>query len=437
MSSSRTARLVGAFALWLAAQPVAHAQPSSARAPEGAPVPATPAPAPVTPPPSPAAAAHAPKVTEQAVRNALISWGCAPQDLLAFGARWLAACGPAGVFVVAEGADQTLLLVERRVAPGAVATLFARDGAVWVETVHREARPLADLSALAAPDAAASALVQAPGSLGAPAPSPAVTASAPDTATSTSSRALGPASEEATSPGLTTPERSDSAMAPSRLGNLLIAEAGVRPFLPLKSQKFALLSEFAVSYRGARPWYVQARILPLGLGVGGPRNVVLFGGSVVAGYDQQYFSVGVGVGAARRGDVVGHKDSNGVYSEGFEQNLRFSVTQAARLGALDGLHLSAQSSFVLLSDHWALAFFELKGQIPINRETWLAPAGGGGRQTGFFYVEMGLRRLLRGDRGSGSLFLRPSVGMAAVDTRTLDSAWHPGPMAGVHLEWRQ
>ena len=405
MKPSRAVWIATVAAIWLVAQPLGHAQATPASEPPRQSSPA-------------AAAPPSARVDAQTVRNALARWGCAPLDLLSLGERWFAACGAEGVFVVAEAADQTLALLERRSAAGSAAQLFARDGAVWVESVHRDARPLSDLPGYSPG-----------GPLAAQAPDPAAVAtSTPSLQTVTDSRS-------APSSNGTTSNPTDSTVAPSRIGDLLTVEAGARPFLPLKSQKFALLAEFAASYYGARPWYVQARILPLGLAVGSERNVVLFGGSVVAGYDQQYFSVGVGIGAARRGGLVSHND-NGVASERFEQSLRFSVTQAARLGAQDGLHLSAQSSFVLLTDRWALAFFELKGQVPINRETWLAPAGGGGRQTGFFYVEMGLRRLLRGDRGHGSLFVRPSVGMAAVDARTADSAWHPGPMVGVHLEWR-
>jgi hypothetical protein len=80
-------------------------------------------------------------------------------------------------------------------------------------------------------------------------------------------------------------------------------------------------------------------------------------------------------------------------------------------------------------------FFDLNLQIPLNRQTWLTAAGGGGRQAGYLYGELGLKRLLRGDRGSGSLFVKPSVGVAGIDNHR--DGFGAGPMIGCQLEWRR
>ena len=111
------------------------------------------------------------------------------------------------------------------------------------------------------------------------------------------------------------------------------------------------------------------------------------------------------------------------------------MIQQARLGALDGLNFMLTNAFVLVDQRWHFGYFDLTVQVPLNRKTWLTAAGGGAQQAGYAYGELGLRRLLRGDRGSGSLFVKPSVGAAGIDNRY--DGYGFGPMIGCHFEWRR
>jgi hypothetical protein len=113
----------------------------------------------------------------------------------------------------------------------------------------------------------------------------------------------------------------------------------------------------------------------------------------------------------------------------------FSFKQSARLGARDGLHLQVDTSFALADREWHFAYTEGSGQIPLGARTWLILAAGGGEVGRFVHGALGLRRLVRGNGGHGSLFVKPCVGVVGVeraDSTTLDL----GPSVGVHLEWR-
>jgi hypothetical protein len=113
----------------------------------------------------------------------------------------------------------------------------------------------------------------------------------------------------------------------------------------------------------------------------------------------------------------------------------FSFKQSMRLGARDGLNLQVDTSFALADRQWHFAYTEGSAQIPLGTRTWLTLSGGGGEVGRFVHGALGLRRLVRGDGGSRSLFVKPSVGLVGVEQ--LDSTdMDAGPAVGVHLEWR-
>jgi hypothetical protein len=346
------------------------------------------------------------------VRQALLGWGCEALDVLEIAPRSYAACGAQGVFIVERRADQ-LALIERRSVSGAARAVYLRGDSVWVETAHTDARPLADL-APAAPPAPTPATPSAP-----PAPIPPSELTLP-------SPLLRPVQP-----------REESRLFPSRVGGVTVLELSVRPLLPIDTRAFGGIGELALSYIGERHWFVQARGFPLGGIIGEGRDTPLMGALAQGGYDHPYFAIGIGAGALTRG--AWHEDYDPTimnYRHRTTQSTRFAIGQYARLGPSDGLNLTAQSLFVLLDD-WKFGFFELRGQIPLTRGTWLTPGGAGGAQAGFFYGEIGLRHLLLGDRRSGSLFVRPSVGVAGVDKRDRFDSMRIGPMIGFHVEWRK
>lgn len=383
-------------------------------APTAAPSPATPPPAaaPVTP------AAGAPDerswtTTKDAVRAALSHWGCVPSDLLAYEQRWYAACGAAGVFVVDRREDDVLVLSERRAVAGRAHALFVRGEAVWVESTRIEAHPIGEFTPSTG-TGAASGVASVPRTLAVDLPAH-------------QGRAYGVAERG---------QATYSKLAPPRVGRLLRVEGGIRPYLPMRSLGVAMLADAAVTYHGERAWYVQAQFFPLGGTATKGQDASVFGFATSVGYDHPYFGVGVGIGTLRRGAF--HSDFDPIQRrtrDWVEHSFGLSVTQALRVGALDGLSFTLLSAFVLDNERWQFGFFDLAVQIPLNRQTWLTAGGGGAEQAGYLYAEVALRRLIHGDLGSGSLFVKPSVGVAGIDNR-IDGVG-PGPMIGCHLEWRR
>jgi hypothetical protein len=404
--------------------PTALPAPSPAAPPAPSPA-APPAPSPAAPPyqaaPAPLATPAAPPpvspVDPETVRAALASWGCQALSMVDFNGRWYAACGPAGVFVVERRSAASLELAERR--QGFARALYVRDGALWVELTRVEAKPVSELmpEALNAPVPVQNVAPQA------------VAPYAPATPPGTLVQAGGGVA----------PSRGESRSFPPRVGGVFLLEASLRPILPIDTLSFAGLAELGLTYRGERYWFAEARLFPFGGLVGEGKDTPVVGAQGLVGYDHPYFAVGLGAGVIMRGEVSSEWSSRlqtTLYYE--DEGPAFSATQFARLGAADGLHLIIRSSFVLLDDGWQPAMAEVRGQIPVGNNTWLAPAGGGGAEAGFFYAEVGLRRLLYGDRKSGSLFARPSAGVAGVEKRDRDyDTMRPGPMVGFHIEWRK
>jgi hypothetical protein len=120
-----------------------------------------------------------------------------------------------------------------------------------------------------------------------------------------------------------------------------------------------------------------------------------------------------------------------------------SVAQLIRLGAQDGLNISARTSIVLFHSQFDFGGMVGSMQIPVGRGYWLLLGGGGGN-VGYGYGEFGLRALLRGNGQSGSRFLTVTAGGAAVfrtgECVTFDPCGFPvtygGPMAGLGYEMR-
>lgn len=335
------------------------------------------------------------------LRTALDAAHCHPFEVLELYGRWYAACGPGGVVVFAH-TPAGFMLIDRRTALGDVRAVFERNGLLWVEVQRNEARPFSELGT--------------------------VTASAQPAAVALPAGSAPPLRE--LEPG----ERAESIIAPPRIANSLSFEFALRPYLPIDELAFAAVGQLGVTYRGERPWYVQGQLYPIGGLVGKGRERGVFGASASGGYDHPLFSVGFGVGALR-----GTTETFFDYFDGSprapDHSFALSVTQSARLGALDGLHMAVTNAFVLKNDRWEFGFVDVLLQAPTGRRTWIVVDGGGGGYARYFYGEVGLRRLIRGDRGQGALFVRPSVGAAGVEAD--DGGLAGGPMVGIHLELRR
>ena len=117
---------------------------------------------------------------------------------------------------------------------------------------------------------------------------------------------------------------------------------------------------------------------------------------------------------------------------------------------LDGLHLSLRNDVSLFHRQFDYSAFNGLAQLPVSDRGWLLIQGGGGT-VGHAFIEIGGKALLRGNGAPGSLFLRGTIGYAALyenpatsDLRvgpngavSLSERSFGGPLIGIGLEWRR
>jgi hypothetical protein len=222
--------------------------------------------------------------------------------------------------------------------------------------------------------------------------------------------------------------------APPRVGNIWSLETMLRPFAALDELGAGVLLSATLGRRFAREFHLQAVLDPLAFAdVESSRSENAVNVALLASYDSQYFEIGLGLGA----QTVNTTASDVPPGSGL------SVAQLIRLGALDGLNITARSSVVLFHSQFAFGGMVGAMQIPVGRGYWLLLGGGGG-DVGYGYGEFGLRALLRGNGHAGSRFLTVTAGGAAVfGDRVCDEfnicnnqIQYGGPMAGIGYEWR-
>ena len=417
--------------------------------------------------------------------------------------RLLVACGPAGVWEIALDEATPRLVRSYGGFSGDVVGFFSEpDGRLWVKVQVLEARPFAAGGAPGAvrfPDSAfpAPAPATAPPALGIPAPPPPASAPAPAAASKRVGRvtrsvpgeivvSLGSAdglgrgdhielvlehpedaadgevalSREVVAIGLVSnvSERSakvrlglnesvpvgalaspsaspltGSLSAPPRAADLWTLELMARPFAALGELGGGVLLSGAFGRRFGH-LHLQAVVDPLGMGdVQDKRHVTAANAALVGSYDSQYFEMGLGFG----GQTVNDADFLLPPGSGL------AVLQLIRLGAQDGLNISARTNVVLFHSEFRFGGMVASGQIPVTRGYWLLLNGGGGN-IGYGYGELGLRVLLTDNGLAGSKFLTVTAGGAAVFRSATCETVNPcepevtygGPMAGIGGEWR-
>ena len=226
-----------------------------------------------------------------------------------------------------------------------------------------------------------------------------------------------------------------SSVAPPRLGDLWEAGFVARPFLVLDNLGGGALIDAYVGRRFAKPFHVQARLAPLGLATADDGATIPYSGYILASYDLAMFEAGLGLG------------SESVHAPPFDLQAGsgMALVQFVRLGAVDGLNLTAYSHVTLFHQEFDFSGLRIQGQIPLGGRTWLL-IGGGAAEIGYGYGELGLRALVVGNGDRGSLFLTGVVGGATIfkndhcfdfpfcEDRNLQ---YTGPMVGVGAEWRR
>lgn len=224
--------------------------------------------------------------------------------------------------------------------------------------------------------------------------------------------------------------RSSSLTAPPRVSGLWEMELFLRPFVALEELGGGAVFSGSFGYRFTH-FHLQAVLDPLAFAAAeGKGNVTAVNAAVIGSYDSQYFELGLGFGAQT------------VNETGFlvEPGSGLSVAQLVRLGARDGLNLSARTSLALFHSQFQFGGLVVSGQIPVTRGYWLLLNGGGGN-VGYGYGEFGLRVLLSGNGLSGSTFLSVTAGGVGIFRSSCEfncegNVSYGGPMAGVGGEWR-
>jgi len=224
-----------------------------------------------------------------------------------------------------------------------------------------------------------------------------------------------------------------SLSAPPRVSGLWELELLARPFAVLDELGGGALLSGSVGYRFT-DLHLQAVVDPLGFAaVQSKRSVAVASAALIASYDSQYFEMGLGLGAQT------------VNETGFllQPGTGIAAVQLIRLGARDGLNLSARTSVALFHSQFQFGGMVVSGQIPVTRGYWLLLNGGGGN-VGYGYGEFGLRVLLAGNGLAGSKYLTVTAGGVGVFrsgdcdefSSCTERSSYGGPMAGVGGEWR-
>jgi len=223
-----------------------------------------------------------------------------------------------------------------------------------------------------------------------------------------------------------------SISAPPRVSRLSTLEAFARPFAALDELGGGALLSGTFGYR-FKNLHLQAVLDPLAIAdVQDKSSVTAVNAGVIASYDSHYFEMGLGLGAQT------FNNPSFVLNPGSG----WSALQVIRLGALDGLNISARTTVVLFHREFEFGGMVARGQIPVSRGYWLLLQGGGG-DVGYGFGEFGLRALLSGNGQAGSKFLTVTAGGAAVFKSAGCSQFtcgeniaYGGPMGGVGGEWR-
>lgn len=174
--------------------------------------------------------------------------------------------------------------------------------------------------------------------------------------------------------------------------------------MPVLGSGFAIMGDAFVAVRARRAFSARLIIDRIGHTLSvedGDPEFGVFDGSLVLGYDHRYFEMSFGVGLTRARIDDFTRRLNGI-APTFVMGMRF--------GALDGLHVEVSSSLVASDGETDFSKIAVRMQWPLSVGRWLVVRGSGSGPSGYGWGEIGLRILTRGQRGSGSLFITPSIG---------------------------
>ena len=173
--------------------------------------------------------------------------------------------------------------------------------------------------------------------------------------------------------------------------------------MPVLGGGFGIMGDAFLGWRAKRAFSARIVVDRTGYAIATDEGdeFGIFDGTLLLGYDHQYFEMSFGVGTTR------------ARIDDFDRRLdgmAATFVMGMRFGALDGLHLEASTSLIASGGDTDLSRIAIRIQWPLGVGRWLVMRGSGSGPGGYGWGEFGMRLLVRGQRGSGSVFLTPSIG---------------------------
>ena len=226
-----------------------------------------------------------------------------------------------------------------------------------------------------------------------------------------------------------------SIMSPPLSRGMLRVQGTVRPFFNLAGPGGGALSDLSMDYYFQRPFKVGLEFSPVAF-VGVPEGLGAIAHTRIRGaFAADWVEIGLGVGARLQ-----HFGPNG-----------WSVAPALRLGSIDGLNLRVEFSHSLIRNYYtgqtqfALAHILGSLAVPVSRKVAITLDGGYGNDL-WVYATLGLKQVVTGNGGPGTLIVGASSGLVWIIDRfpcqygdiapCRGAAWGIGPTIAIHVDRR-
>ena len=243
--------------------------------------------------------------------------------------------------------------------------------------------------------------------------------------------------------------------SPPRTAGVTEYTLTVRPFLAIGALGGGAIMDASITHRFDSALALDLMLSPLGFVATNQGGAGAFAAHGLVSYDSRVFQLGLGLGLARAGELPNDAPYQlRVDEKAPATGVGVSAAQLVRLGARDGLSLTAMTNFMVQDGAFRFGGLNAQLQLPVSMllsDSWLIMRGGGGLP-GHIFGELGLRTLIQGSGHAGSFLVTPTIGAATVSedvyepcqesfdpnvNRCRSSVTYGGPMVGVTLEWRR
>jgi hypothetical protein len=226
------------------------------------------------------------------------------------------------------------------------------------------------------------------------------------------------------------PDEVESNAFPPRTEGVAEVYVALRPLFKIGTPLgVGVLADLEATYWN-KAYFAALSLQPLGLGTSADGKIVTTAALAEGGYDGRAFSVGLGLGVSwTNGDVDAMLDEFGAadraatadvtVQETQQTHAAFTLSQVARLGARDGLHLSLRNLLLLHkdadTDEQGFIYGGTTGRlvVPIDDPTDLLFEGGGGVM-GYWFFGVGVATWVVGNGSPGSWRLETTAGGAGI-----------------------